>query len=145
MGTSSARPEKIDDVNVAPGQYDDGVRFNSSTKAFKIGEKRYEHIHESVGPGAYAPERAEALTKHKTPNVHISSSPARPASFAKGGDVDIAPGQYNHEKKFGADTKSFKIGEKRERYQQTTVGPGEYEPTKAEGITRHKSPNVNMS
>ena len=99
----------------------------------------------SVGPGEYEPTHADRLTKQKIPNVHLGQAQARPASFAKGGDVNVAPGQYNHEKKFGDDTKPFRIGEKRERYQQPTVGPGEYEPTKAEGITRHKSPNVNMS
>ena len=28
--------------------------------------------------------------------------------------MDVAPGQYNYETKFGEDTKSFRIGEKRE-------------------------------
>jgi len=26
--------------------------------------------------------------------------------------MDVAPGQYNYEKNFGVDTKSFRIGEK---------------------------------
>ena len=56
---------KNQDVDVAPGQYDDGIRFNSNSKAFKIGEKRPERIKEGMGPGAYSPERADALTKHK--------------------------------------------------------------------------------
>jgi len=65
MGTSPARPVKRSDVDVAPGQYDDGIRFNSNVKSFKIGEKREERVVETMGPGAYSPERADALTKTK--------------------------------------------------------------------------------
>ena len=63
MGTSDARPSSFakDGVDVAPGQYDDGIRFNTNTKSFTIGEKRTEKARESsVGPGAYSPERADA-------------------------------------------------------------------------------------
>ena len=63
-----ARPKSLaknTGVDVAPGQYDDGVRFNSNSKAFKIGEKRPDKVSEGMGPGSYAPERADALTKHK--------------------------------------------------------------------------------
>lgn len=45
---------------MAPGQYDDGKRFNSDVKGFKIGEKRLEKPSEGMGPGAYSPERADA-------------------------------------------------------------------------------------
>ena len=31
-------------MDVAPGQYDDGKRFNTGVKSFKIGEKREEKI-----------------------------------------------------------------------------------------------------
>ena len=48
-----------------------------------------------MGPGAYDPDRADSLTKSKMPNINMGGSPARPASFAKGGDVDVAPGQYD--------------------------------------------------
>lgn len=57
-----ARPSSFardGDLDVAPGQYDDGIRFNSK-KAFRIGEKRPEKIREGMGPGAYSPERADA-------------------------------------------------------------------------------------
>ena len=79
-------------MDVAPGQYDDGVRFNSNVKSFKIGKKRPEKEKDGVGPGEYSPERGDALTKHKTPNINLGSSAARPKSFAKEGDVDVAPG-----------------------------------------------------
>ena len=82
-------------MNVAPGQYDDGMRFNSNVKSFKIGEKRLEKPREGMGPGAYEPELAENLTKTRTVNIDMGKSPSRPTSFAKGGDVNVAPGQYD--------------------------------------------------
>ncbi len=65
-------------MNVAPGQYDDGIRFNSSVKDMRIREKRPEKAREGMGPGAYDPDRADALTKSKSPNINMGSSPSRP-------------------------------------------------------------------
>ena len=67
-----------------------------------------------MGPGAYDPERADSLTKSKTPNINMGGSPARPSSFAQGGDVNVAPGQYDDGKRFNDNVKSFRIGEKRD-------------------------------
>ena len=47
LGSSPARPQsfaKANDTDAAPGQYDDGIRFNSGVKSFKIGEKRETRI-----------------------------------------------------------------------------------------------------
>ena len=112
MGGSPARPIKRTDVDVAPGQYDDGIRFNSNVKSFRIGEKRAEKMTESMGPGAYSPERADAITKTKMVNINMGGSPARPV---KRTDVDVAPGQYDDGIRFNQDVKSFRIGEKREQ------------------------------
>ncbi len=98
MGASPSRPMSFargGDVNVAPGQYDDGQRFNSNVKSFKIGEKRDENIPQTMGPGAYDHEKADGVTKSKMPNINMGSSPSRPVSFARGGDVNVAPGQYD--------------------------------------------------
>ena len=93
IGASPARPVKTSaDVDVAPGQYDDGVRWNSNVKSFKIGEKRAEKSVEGMGPGAYSPERADAITKTKIKNVNIGQSAARAVSNT---DVNVAPGQYD--------------------------------------------------
>ena len=95
MGTSPARPDsfaKSADINVAPGQYDDGIRFNSNVKGFKIGEKREEKITISAGPGTYSPERAEYLTKTRSANINMGTSPSRLGTFAKIDDNDVAPG-----------------------------------------------------
>ena len=81
MGSSPSRPQsfaKGGDVNVAPGQYDDGVRWNSNVKSFTIGEKRTERVRDGVGPGQYSPERADGITKNKIPNINMGSSPSRP-------------------------------------------------------------------
>lgn len=90
-----ARPETFASQShvgtAGPGQYDDGVRWNSNSKSFTIGEKRTETIKEGVGPGAYSPERADALTKTKVANIDMGKSPSR-ASFAKPSDVDVSPG-----------------------------------------------------
>ena len=95
MGASPSRPgtfAKTGDVDVAPGQYDDGKRFNSDVKGFKIAEKRPERRVETMGPGAYDPDLADRHTKPKMPNITMGGSPSRPQSFAKGGDVNVAPG-----------------------------------------------------
>ena len=66
MGSSPARPSSFarGGVDVGPGQYDDGVRFNQNSKSFTIGEKRTGKVKKSeVGPGAYSPERADGMTK----------------------------------------------------------------------------------
>ena len=57
--------------------------------------------------------RAEAMTKHKQPNINMGTSPARPASLARGADVNVAPGQYDDGVRFNSNVKAFKIGEKR--------------------------------
>ena len=95
LGSSPARPgtfAKTDNVDVAPGQYDHGKRFGEDTKSFTIGEKREMRIETTAGPGSYEQTRAESLTKSKAPNINMGSSPARPGTFAKTGDSDVAPG-----------------------------------------------------
>ena len=90
-----------------PGQYDDGVRFNSNTKSFKIGEKRAEKIEYSQGPGAYDHERAERITRTKMATVTMGSSPSRATFVQK--DSAIGPGKYDDGKRFNSDTKTFTI------------------------------------
>ena len=45
-----------------------------------------------MGPGSYDPDLADGQTKPKIANINMGSSPSRPQSFAKSGDVDVAPG-----------------------------------------------------
>ena len=68
-----------------------------------------------MGPGAYSPERADGITKQKIPNINMGTSPSRPGTFAKQDDYSVAPGQYDDGKRFGQDTKTITIGEKREQ------------------------------
>ena len=138
LGSSPARPQsfaKANDTDAAPGQYDDGIRFNTGVKSFKIGEKRETRIEQTAGPGTYEPERADSLTKQKMPNIDLGSSPARPQSFAKANDTEAAPGKYDDGIRFNSGVKGFKIGEKRETRIELTAGPGTYEPTRADGQT----------
>ena len=46
----------------------------------------------TAGPGQYDADRAHSITKSKTRSALITTERARPESFAKGGDVDVAPG-----------------------------------------------------
>ena len=116
MGSSPARPASFaiqGGSDAAPGQYDDGIRFNSNSKSFKIGEKREERIVSTMGPGTYDAERADAVTKPKMPNINMGSSPPR-GSFIKKDDTNLGPGQYDDRNyEIGTKTKSFTIGEKR--------------------------------
>ena len=147
MASSPSRPNtfaKSNGYDVAPGQYDDGIRFNQNVKSFTIGEKRTEKMTESMGPGAYSPERADAITKTKMVNINMGSSPSRPASFAKGGDYSVGPGQYDDGKNFGSDTKSFRIGEKRQERIVETMGPGAYQHERADALTKTKMANIDM-
>ena len=67
-------------------------------------------------------------------NINLGSSPSRPASFAKGGDVNVAPGQYDDGRESGRDNvKSFTIAEKRETRTVESMGPGAYDPDRADG------------
>ena len=68
-----------------------------------------------MGPGSYDPDLADGQTKPKIANINMGSSPSRPQSFAKNGDVDVAPGQYDDGIRFNSEVKGFKIAEKREQ------------------------------
>ena len=54
------------------------------------------------------------MTKSKMPNINMGTSPSRPGTFAKSGNMDVAPGQYDDNLRFNSNVKSFKIGERRE-------------------------------
>ena len=60
-----------------------------------------------MGPGQYDVDRASKVIQTKTTNVNIGSTVARPESFAKSSDINVAPGQYDAGKSFGSDAKSF--------------------------------------
>ena len=143
IGKDKARPDTFASEahvgTVAPGQYDDGIRFNSNVKSFKIGEKREEKIVSTMGPGAYDFEKADTVTKTKIVNINMGSSPSRPTSFAKGGDVNVAPGQYDDGIRFNSNVKSFKIGTKSEAKIETTAGPGQYDAERSHSVTKSRS------
>ena len=119
LGKSPSRPHTNaapgSEFHGAPGQYDDGLRFNSGVKGFKIGERKHERIPVTAGPGEYNHEIADGLTKAKTPNINLGSSPSRPhTNAAAGSEFQGAPGQYDDGIRFNTGVKGFKIQEKRE-------------------------------
>ena len=89
-------------------------------------------IARTAGPGDYEPEAAEGLTKTKNRGALIGSSPTRPDNFTRTQDYNADPGAYDDGKRFGDDTKSFRIGEKRDKPIPRTAGPGDYSPETAE-------------
>ena len=147
MASSPARPStfaRVGGSEVAPGQYDDGKTFGSETKSFTIGVKRAAKATESIGPGAYSPERADEITKSKITTINMGSSPAR-GSFIKKDDANIGPGQYDDRNyEIASKTKSFTIGEKRQTRIVESMGPGAYSPERADTITKTKTTTVNM-
>ena len=93
-----------------------------------------------MGPGAYDPDRADAVTKTRTTTINMGSSPARGSFIRQGNDsANVGPGQYDDRNyEFGSKTKSFTIGEKRETHTVETMGPGSYDPDRAESLTKTK-------
>ena len=101
---------------------------------------------ETLGPGTYSPDRADAITRVKTTNINMGSSPSRASLTRKTGAVDVGPGQYDGFKQFGEETKTFTIGEKREgKIVETTIGPGQYSPERSEMITRSRVQVTNIA
>ena len=98
-----------------------------------------------MGPGAYSPERADGVTRIKTTNVTMGTSPSRALLAAKTSTTtEVGPGQYSYEKRFGEETKSFKIGERREEKIVETMGPGLYDIDAGDAMTRVRTKNINM-
>ena len=122
--------------------YEDRKQFGSETKTFTIGEKRAEKIVETMGPGQYSPERGDALTKTKIANVNFGTSESRATIVRKG--EDVGPGQYDDGKRFGSETRTFTIGEKRAERVVETMGPGAYSPERGDALTKTKMANVNF-
>ena len=145
MGSPPAKGSfnKKDDAIIGPGQYNDGRTFGSETKPFINGEKRVVRIVKTMGPGEYSPERGDALTEQKIPNIIMGLSPSR-GSFTKIDDANIGPGQYDDSKDFGKVIKSIKIGEKRQEKIVETMDPDQYSPERGDVLNKIKTVTINM-
>ena len=78
MGTAKSRADLVTSTtDIGPGQYNDSKQFGTDGKSFKIGERRDEKIMETMGPGLYDIERGDAVTRTKTVNVTMGTSPSR--------------------------------------------------------------------
>ena len=117
---------KTCDNMIGPGQYEDTKGFGTDVKSIKIGERHEEKSVETPGPGTHSPDKADEITRVKTTNITMGSSPSR-ADFVSKTAATVGPGQYEDSKRFGWNTKTFTIGEKREVKTIETVGPGAYE------------------
>ena len=88
-----------------------------------------------MGPGAYSPERGDALTKTKMANVNMGTSPSRVSNIRK--DDNVGPGQYDDRNyEMSKSSKGFKIGEKRAERVVESMGPGAYSPERGDAVTR---------
>ena len=149
MSKSRARPKSFakSGDGPAPGQYDDGKRFNSNVKPMTIGRARPRKVTtDAPGAGTYQPERAEALTRPKSAALRFDKSPAR-ARPQPGNSDTTGPGAYDCGKKFGKDIKPITFGKRRAdppRDTDKNPGAGSYNPDAADALTRAKTPGVNM-
>ena len=147
MGKSPSRPGTFakpgTDADNGPGTYDAGKKFMDDVKPFTIGMKRPKKIDTGVPePGRYNPDRADTVTKPKTPGTFIPKSPSRPKSIARDPTEAGGPGSYDIPfQKFGDETKPMTIGVKRPKPAETDVPePGRYSPERADNLTKPKVP-----
>ena len=56
---------------------------------------------ETMGPGNYDIERGDAMTRVRTTNITMGTSPSRAQMTHKTATTEIGPGQYAYEKQFG--------------------------------------------
>ena len=81
ISKARARPKSFangDADGPAPGQYDDGKRWNSNVKTMTIGRARpAKFTTDAPGAGTYEPQRAEAVTRPKSAAPKFDKSPAR--------------------------------------------------------------------
>ena len=129
----------------APGQYDDGKRFNSNVKPMTIGKRRHSKpTLDAPGPGVYNPHVAEKVIRPKSAVPSFDKSPARPRGPPPGTD-NVGPGVYDTGKKFGKDIKPMTIGRKRPQPlddRTRNPGAGNYNPD--HNFNKPKCPGVDM-
>ena len=92
----------------------------------------------------YNPDKAAAVTKPKTPAAKIGTS-ERIKTFALPSSSEKNFGIYDSKTTFGSNVKNLTIGVKRIEKIEMKVGPGEYDPAKAEEFTRSRSPTTKIS
>lgn len=97
MSKAAARPKSFANpyaVDVGPGAYDDGKRWNSNVKAMTIGKRRSARPSDkNPGAGTYNPDIAEAATRPKSAFAKFDKSPARPRNLAiQGTEGTAGPG-----------------------------------------------------
>ena len=103
MGTSPSRADLVSKTatTVGPGEYEHSKQFGQETKSFTIGEKREFKTVETIGPGAYSPDRADGITKLRSINIDMGKSKTGRDNSIKASEVTVGPGQYDDGKQFG--------------------------------------------
>ena len=112
IAKDKARPDSFAPKGAAdtggPGQYEPGTSFGQGVKShgFGVAKTPKKTVVDNRDYNV-SPERD--ITKSRSKAATFSKTPARPASFAKSGDVNVAPGQYDDGKRFNSNVKGFKI------------------------------------
>ena len=79
---------------------------------------------ETSGPGAHSPDKADEITKVKTTNITMGTSPSRAEIYEKEKrpEVNVAPGQYDdHSNQIGFDSKGFTISDTHDERREKSV------------------------
>lgn len=128
-----------------PGTYDTQKPFGAGGRAARIDPPTQEKkLNPSPGPGNYDATRADGLTKSRSAATifYPSSQPRTPQRKSQS---PVGPGSYEPQSKFGSGARTFQIGGKRRERTPEGVGPGQYDPTRAESQTLTKSPSVKFA
>ena len=81
-------------------------------------------FNDNPGPGLYNPERSSSLTKNQDPNYSIPKAKRQFTDL----EMEIGPGAYNDERKFGDDAITYTIGLPHKAITPNReLGPGYYE------------------
>ena len=75
----------------------------------------------------------------------MGSAQSRGEIVSKYLTTTVGPGAYTHQKSFGEETTSVKIGERhKEKRVESTAGPGDYDADQADAVTKTKMVNIHM-
>lgn len=134
MGRSPSRPSTFakpgTDEAGGPGTYDiPHYDFGDQSKPMTIGVKRPEKIETGVpDAGQYSPERADIVTKPKTPGglVDMARAPPSRPNPNPPSSTEFAPDYYDVMYDFGKNDRPMTIGERRPEKIESGPGPGQY-------------------
>lgn len=136
-GSTRIRPPE---VHPEIGQYDNNVmKFGSDTKSFKIGAKYDTKYDPSLGPGTYEADKAMQSIMPRSKSTAFKS----PRATRLPQRTEISPdADDRHVRPFGSELKGINFGRKYEFKADDNPKIGQYEPERAEAITKTRARNT---